>query len=274
MKKESRPINYIINSVIVCSAFTIILLMGGHIVSHAEQPTLTLGGSGQKSIEIDIAASDITQVKDIILRKRILFHPGKWTGKKVSLNSPNSNYSNKHSSEKVEGEKLTSSSQIEIQKNSTVSKNITEHDNIKVSERPIQKNKSKISQYHNKQKSTLPPATSSQKIKVSTNNTSKPISILFSSRNSDLSSNAIEKIKELALVIVVDESLRVQLKAYASGDIDSASHSRRLSLARALSVRSELIENGLRSTRIDVRALGNKNAGDISDRVDIFVIQR
>ena len=127
MKKESRPINYIINSVIVCSAFTIILLMGGHIVSHAEQPTLTLGGSGQKSIEIDIAASDITQVKDIILRKRILFHPGKWTGKKVSLSPPDSNYSNKHTSENVEGE--TKDDLVEIDKKKPFSTNVESFEN-------------------------------------------------------------------------------------------------------------------------------------------------
>ncbi len=71
-----------------------------------------------------------------------------------------------------------------------------------------------------------------------------------------------------------DETLRLQLRAYAGGSDDSASHARRLSLSRALSVRSELIEQGVRSTRIDVRALGNKSKDGTSDRVDVILVKR
>ncbi len=62
--------------------------------------------------------------------------------------------------------------------------------------------------------------------------------------------------------------------AYAGGDNDNASQARRLSLSRALAVRSYLIEQGVRSTRIDVRALGNKTDVEPADRVDLILSKR
>ena len=49
---------------------------------------------------------------------------------------------------------------------------------------------------------------------------------------------------------------------------------RRLSLSRALQVRSYLIDQGVRSTRIDVRALGANVPSGPADRVDIKTVQR
>ena len=70
------------------------------------------------------------------------------------------------------------------------------------------------------------------------------------------------------------ENMRLQLLAYAGNADTSASAARRLSLSRALAVRSYLIENGVRSTRIDVRALGNKSTEEVTERVDITVVER
>ena len=67
---------------------------------------------------------------------------------------------------------------------------------------------------------------------------------------------------------------RIQLRAYASSDDGTASAARRLALARALQVRDYLIENGVRSTRIDVRALGDKvEGGGPLDRIDIVLVE-
>jgi len=41
-----------------------------------------------------------------------------------------------------------------------------------------------------------------------------------------------------------------------------------------LSVRSFLIEKGIRSTRIDVRALGDKAENDPKNRVDVNLVTR
>jgi outer membrane protein OmpA-like peptidoglycan-associated protein len=74
----------------------------------------------------------------------------------------------------------------------------------------------------------------------------------------------------LAQKLNADENLRVQLLAYASGTDDEASQARRISLSRALAVRSYLIKQGVRSTRMDVRALGNNVKDSPQDRVDII----
>jgi outer membrane protein OmpA-like peptidoglycan-associated protein len=47
-----------------------------------------------------------------------------------------------------------------------------------------------------------------------------------------------------------------------------------MSLSRALSVRSYLIEIGIDTGRIDVRALGNTAPSAPLDRVDVKVVQR
>ncbi len=71
-----------------------------------------------------------------------------------------------------------------------------------------------------------------------------------------------------------NESLRVQVKAFASGSSGTPGTARRLSLSRALSIRAFLIDRGVRSTRIDVRALGNKSGSGPSERVDVVLLTR
>lgn len=78
----------------------------------------------------------------------------------------------------------------------------------------------------------------------------------------------------LAERLAGDETLRLRLKAYARAESGSASQTRRLSLSRALAVRSFLIERGVRSTRIDLRALGDRTEEEPADRVDVLVVER
>jgi outer membrane protein OmpA-like peptidoglycan-associated protein len=64
---------------------------------------------------------------------------------------------------------------------------------------------------------------------------------------------------------------RVQLEAYGGAPGDKSSEARRLSLKRALTVRQLLIDNGVPSNRIDVRAMGGADDKGPNDRVDVFV---
>ncbi|MCR4378932.1 MAG: OmpA family protein [Rhodospirillales bacterium] len=98
--------------------------------------------------------------------------------------------------------------------------------------------------------------------------------IVFEQDSSKLSSDVRDALKTLSDRLGQQESLRLQLLAYAGDDNTSASAARRLSLSRALAVRSYLIENGVRSTRIDVRALGNKSTEAVTERVDITIVER
>jgi outer membrane protein OmpA-like peptidoglycan-associated protein len=70
-----------------------------------------------------------------------------------------------------------------------------------------------------------------------------------------------------------DPAARLQLQAFASGGDDQGGQARRLSLSRALAVRGQLIEQGIASTRMDVRALGRTTDGP-PDRVDIVLVRR
>ena len=96
----------------------------------------------------------------------------------------------------------------------------------------------------------------------------------FLSGSSDLPENAKSALKSVADQMNRDAEMRVQLLAYAGPREDTASQARRLSLFRALAVRSYLIEQGIRSTRMDVRAMGNKYDEEPADRVDVVIADR
>jgi len=94
--------------------------------------------------------------------------------------------------------------------------------------------------------------------------------ILYTSDADDVPGNATAELDKIAQQMQADENMRVQVMAYAAGTEDTESKARRKSLARGLAVRSYLIKAGVRSTRIDVRALGSKAEGGPADRVDII----
>jgi outer membrane protein OmpA-like peptidoglycan-associated protein len=96
----------------------------------------------------------------------------------------------------------------------------------------------------------------------------------FGFNQAEMDQAAREGLQTIAKRLQDNESLRVQLLAYAGGEGMSSSQARRLSLSRALAVRSYLIEQGIRSTRMDVRALGNTGKDGPADRVDIRIIDR
>ena len=98
--------------------------------------------------------------------------------------------------------------------------------------------------------------------------------LLFDGDSAELAGDASEQLGGLAAQLAADENLRVQVKAYASGSGGSASTARRISLSRALAVRAHLIGEGVRSTRIDVRALGSKSEDGPTERVDVVLVAR
>jgi len=96
-------------------------------------------------------------------------------------------------------------------------------------------------------------------------------SIVFGAGGADLPRTADGDVEEVARRLLQDPALRVQVRAYADGADDA--NKRQLSLYRALSVRSALIEEGVRSTRIAVQALGGKTQMNPRDRVDLVVMR-
>lgn len=98
--------------------------------------------------------------------------------------------------------------------------------------------------------------------------------LMFGEGSAELAEEAKSNLQGLAATLMKDGNARVQLLAYASSPDDNASRARRLSLSRALAVRAYLIDQGVRSTRMDVRALGNKIEDGPPDRVDILPARR
>ena len=102
----------------------------------------------------------------------------------------------------------------------------------------------------------------------------KPAQVLFNGDDTKLSADGQGVLDGVYAKLEASNELRVQLMAYAAGPDLTSSKARRISLSRALSVRSYLIEKGLRSTRIDVRALGDKEQGAPENRVDVNIVKR
>lgn len=101
--------------------------------------------------------------------------------------------------------------------------------------------------------------------------------ILFAAGVADLPDSAKAELDAVVQQLNADTQARLQLVAHAAGTADQANQARRISLQRALAVRSYLMERGIANTRMDVRALGNRNDGNAADpldRVDVILLDR
>jgi outer membrane protein OmpA-like peptidoglycan-associated protein len=103
----------------------------------------------------------------------------------------------------------------------------------------------------------------------------KTVRVQFPAGAADLPDGARRDLDGLAQKLASNEQTRLQLVAYAGGGPDEANQARRLSLSRALAVRTYLIAQGVPNSRMDVRALGNRSEGGApADRVDIVMLDR
>ena len=98
--------------------------------------------------------------------------------------------------------------------------------------------------------------------------------LAFASGLSKLDKTSTRLLAKIASGAKSDRSIRLKLFAYADTTDQTASQSRRLSLARALAVRAYLIDKGVRSIQFEVHANGKILKGGPPDRVDIVVTKR
>jgi outer membrane protein OmpA-like peptidoglycan-associated protein len=116
---------------------------------------------------------------------------------------------------------------------------------------------------------TLPPARNPEM-----DSGSKRGVVLFAPNATDPSVSALRSVKPLANDLseaLAGGASRVQLLAFGGPPGEKSSNTRRLSLKRALVVRQILIDDGVPSERIDVRALGGTDDDGPPDRVDVFL---
>jgi outer membrane protein OmpA-like peptidoglycan-associated protein len=120
----------------------------------------------------------------------------------------------------------------------------------------------------------LPPAASAPGATAAVSSASGRLA--FDGGSAALSDGSRQELDRLAGTMGGNEAQRLQVVAYAAGQANNTTAARRLSLSRALAVRSYLIDKGIRSTRIDVRAMGapeGANSGP-ADRVDLVLVSQ
>jgi len=96
--------------------------------------------------------------------------------------------------------------------------------------------------------------------------------VTFGAGEADLSPASAEAIKRVVQSAPAGDATSFNVVAYAAGAPEDPSTARRLSLSRALAVRSALMADGVASSRIYVRALGATGGTESPDRVDLAVM--
>ena len=117
-----------------------------------------------------------------------------------------------------------------------------------------------------------PPPPISDAAATTATSTSSGLRVTFGTGQADLSPSSAAAIKELVAGALPGPKVSFNVVAYAAGTPEDPSTARRLSLSRALAVRSALMADGVSSTRIFVRALGSASGDEPPDRVDLAVL--
>jgi hypothetical protein len=96
--------------------------------------------------------------------------------------------------------------------------------------------------------------------------------VTFGADRADLNDHTADALHDFARTAKADPNTPINVLAHAKGVPQDPSTPRRLALSRALAARAVLINEGIPSTRIYVRALGPVEIGDgPTDRVDVIL---
>ncbi len=98
------------------------------------------------------------------------------------------------------------------------------------------------------------------------------VRVMFAASQTDLGTDGADVIKQLVGGAPRGENTTFNVVAYAAATPEDPSAARRLSLSRALAVRSALMADGVPSSRIYVRALGGQGGDGPADRADVSVL--
>lgn len=95
------------------------------------------------------------------------------------------------------------------------------------------------------------------------------LTLTFEASSSDLNPDTQKKLDDVIKQMISSTAGRLQVRAFATGEDGTASSARRVSLSRALSVRSYLMDHGIKPNRVDVRAMGTETDRSPLDRIDL-----
>jgi outer membrane protein OmpA-like peptidoglycan-associated protein len=116
-----------------------------------------------------------------------------------------------------------------------------------------------------------PPPPVSDKAATTAAPTTAGLRLSFAPNETDLSPASADSVKQFTASAPPGDDTTFEVQAYAPGKPDDPSTARRVSLSRAMAVRSALVADGVPSARIFVRALGEQYGDGPPDRVDIAV---
>lgn len=97
----------------------------------------------------------------------------------------------------------------------------------------------------------------------------KPVRILYAAEATELPATARLALDKIAAWLRDNPDVRIELLGYASESSKTGSQARRRALLRVLAVRNYLVGQGVLSTRMNVRALGDQAADEPRDRVEV-----
>jgi outer membrane protein OmpA-like peptidoglycan-associated protein len=98
------------------------------------------------------------------------------------------------------------------------------------------------------------------------------LNIGFGPGQGELSPASDQALQSFVRSLPRSEAISFNVVAYAAGTPEDPSTARRVSLARALSVRGVLMGAGVPSSRIYVRALGAASGNGPADRVEVTAL--
>jgi outer membrane protein OmpA-like peptidoglycan-associated protein len=101
----------------------------------------------------------------------------------------------------------------------------------------------------------------------------RSLRVLFPEDGIGIDAAAESNLMGLAGYLNDNQAQRVVLHAHAGDSGQGSSHARRLSLSRALAIRSFLVERGVPVDRIYLRPMGNEAEDGPPDRVDILPLR-
>ncbi len=97
------------------------------------------------------------------------------------------------------------------------------------------------------------------------------LSMVYGEAEVELPLTEKPKLDGIISQLAADKNMHIAVIAYASGTPDQASQAKRTALARALAVRSYLLDHNINADRMDIKPLGNKAGSGVPDRVDIVL---
>jgi outer membrane protein OmpA-like peptidoglycan-associated protein len=116
-----------------------------------------------------------------------------------------------------------------------------------------------------------PPPAVSDTAKTKAAATATGLRLTFAPGQADLSAESVASLKQLTEATPPTDTTTYTVLAYAPGKADDPSTARRISLSRAMAVRSALLADGVPSARIAARALGDQFGDGPPDRVDLSI---